>query len=97
MFIAEQSLYLLWLHLDFYLRNAVIYAQENRNAINESYMGKQEGAKNKGNNYLSGGRKAISSWQEIARKAGRKGITSWQEQEMKAGGERASIFRRNKK
>lgn len=40
-FIAEQNLYLLWLHLDFYFRNAVIYAQENRNAINESCMGKQ--------------------------------------------------------
>ncbi|KAH8396312.1 hypothetical protein KR222_008106, partial [Zaprionus bogoriensis] len=38
-FIAEQNLYLLWLHLDFYLRNAVIYTQENRSAINESILG----------------------------------------------------------
>ncbi|XP_017067012.1 nuclear pore complex protein Nup205 [Drosophila eugracilis] len=37
-FIAEQNLYLLWIHLDFYLRNAVVYANENRNAINESFL-----------------------------------------------------------
>ncbi|XP_017055499.1 nuclear pore complex protein Nup205 [Drosophila ficusphila] len=37
-FIAEQNLYLLWIHLDFYLRNAVVYANENRNAINESNL-----------------------------------------------------------
>jgi len=37
-FIAEQNLYLLWIHLDFYLRNAVVYANENRNAINESLL-----------------------------------------------------------
>ncbi|KAM8720864.1 hypothetical protein ACLKA7_006842 [Drosophila subpalustris] len=37
-FIAEQNLYLLWLHLDFYFRNAVIYSQENRNSINESLL-----------------------------------------------------------
>ncbi|XP_068141155.1 nuclear pore complex protein Nup205 [Drosophila tropicalis] len=37
-FIAEQNLYLLWIHLDFYLRNAVLYIQENRNAINESNL-----------------------------------------------------------
>ncbi|KAH8290089.1 hypothetical protein KR044_013111, partial [Drosophila immigrans] len=37
-FIAEQNLYLLWIHLDFYFRNAVIYSQENRNAINESSL-----------------------------------------------------------
>jgi len=38
-FIAEQNLYLLWIHLDFYFRNAVIYSQENRNSINESSLG----------------------------------------------------------
>ncbi|XP_030381528.1 nuclear pore complex protein Nup205 [Scaptodrosophila lebanonensis] len=37
-FIAEQNLYLLWIHLDFYLRNTVVYAQENRSAINESNL-----------------------------------------------------------
>lgn len=37
-FIAEQNLYLLWIHLDFYFRNAVIYSQENRNSINESSL-----------------------------------------------------------
>ncbi|XP_034102532.1 nuclear pore complex protein Nup205 [Drosophila albomicans] len=37
-FIGEQNLYLLWIHLDFYFRNAVIYSQENRNAINESSL-----------------------------------------------------------
>lgn len=37
-FIAEQNLYLLWIHLDFYLRNAVVHATENRNAINESNL-----------------------------------------------------------
>lgn len=37
-FIAEQNLYLLWIHLDFYLRNAVVYANENRNSINESNL-----------------------------------------------------------
>ncbi|XP_026837913.1 nuclear pore complex protein Nup205 [Drosophila erecta] len=37
-FIAEQNLYLLWIHLDFYLRNAIVYANENRNAINESNL-----------------------------------------------------------
>lgn len=58
-FIAEQSLYLLWLHLDFYLRNAVIYAQENRNAINESYLGKQEGGGRKGSASLGGRRREI--------------------------------------
>ncbi|KAH8386462.1 hypothetical protein KR093_000678, partial [Drosophila rubida] len=40
-FIAEQNLYLLWIHLDFYFRNAVIYSQENRNAINESALDPQ--------------------------------------------------------
>ncbi|SPP78524.1 blast:Nuclear pore complex protein Nup205 [Drosophila guanche] len=37
-FIAEQNLYLLWIHLDFYMRNAVIFASENRSAINESNL-----------------------------------------------------------
>ncbi|ALC49201.1 CG11943 [Drosophila busckii] len=37
-FIAEQNLYLLWIHLDFYFRSAVIYSQENRNGINESLI-----------------------------------------------------------
>lgn len=45
-FIAEQNLYLLWLHLDFYFRNAVIYSQENRNSINESLLGKLSFAQN---------------------------------------------------
>ncbi|EDV91738.1 nuclear pore complex protein Nup205 [Drosophila grimshawi] len=37
-FIAEQSLYLLWIHVDFYFRNAVIYSQENRSLINETCL-----------------------------------------------------------
>lgn len=39
-FIAEQNLYLLWIHLDFYFRNAVIYSRENRTSINETCLGK---------------------------------------------------------
>ncbi|XP_041565918.1 nuclear pore complex protein Nup205-like [Drosophila elegans] len=45
-FIAEQNLYLLWIHLDFYLRNAVVYANENRNAINESLLDNGNGIGN---------------------------------------------------
>ncbi|TDG40592.1 hypothetical protein AWZ03_012989 [Drosophila navojoa] len=37
-FIAEQNLYLLWIHLDFYFRNAVIYSRENRTSINETCL-----------------------------------------------------------
>ncbi|XP_001354955.4 nuclear pore complex protein Nup205 [Drosophila pseudoobscura] len=42
-FIAEQNLYLLWIHLDFYMRNAVIFSSENRSAINESNMESSSG------------------------------------------------------
>ncbi|KAH8273367.1 hypothetical protein KR018_011887 [Drosophila ironensis] len=37
-FIAEQNLYLLWIHVDFYLRNAVVHAAENRSAPSEGNL-----------------------------------------------------------